>query len=68
VKTLFARARRYQRTLLVVLDSQGTVMGSFQTEPWKDNRDRYYGSGETFIFTFKDGRFVKVSRSKRREG
>lgn len=45
-----------------MLDSQGTVMGSFQTEPWKDNRDRYYGSGETFIFTFKDGRFVKVSQ------
>lgn len=29
------------------------------TEEWRNKRDSYYGSGESFLFTFKNDRFVK---------
>ena len=54
LRTMYRNACDYGVTLLVVKDSQGTVFGGFVSEPWRVTK-RYYGTGESFLFTFKGG-------------
>ncbi|XP_033837589.1 oxidation resistance protein 1a isoform X2 [Periophthalmus magnuspinnatus] len=52
IKTLY-RAMQAQDTpvLLVIKDSDGQVFGALASEPFKVS-DGFYGTGETFLFTF----------------
>ncbi|XP_017268684.1 oxidation resistance protein 1a isoform X2 [Kryptolebias marmoratus] len=52
IKTLY-RAMQGQDTpvLLVIKDSDGQVFGALASEPFKVS-DGFYGTGETFLFTF----------------
>uniref|UniRef100_A0A1A7Y1U1 Oxidation resistance protein 1 n=1 Tax=Iconisemion striatum TaxID=60296 RepID=A0A1A7Y1U1_9TELE len=52
IKTLY-RAMQGQDTpvLLVIKDSDGQVFGALASEPFKVS-DSFYGTGETFLFTF----------------
>ena len=45
---------KHYATLLVVEDFEGNVFGGFAVEPWRI-QSSYFGAGETFLFTFKDG-------------
>ena len=49
LQTLLRRCRRVAPTLLVVEDMRNSVFGVFVTEPWAVH-DKYYGTGETFVF------------------
>lgn len=51
--TLYARARDASATasVLVLRTAGGHVLGSFVSQPWHV-RPAYYGSGQTFVFTF----------------
>ena len=40
-------------SLLFVRDSRGNAFGAFLTEPWRVHQ-RYYGTGESFVFTVED--------------
>ena len=40
-------------SLLFVRDSRGNAFGAFATEPWHVHQ-RYYGTGESFVFTVHD--------------
>ena len=40
-------------SLLFVRDSRGNAFGAFATEPWRVHQ-RYYGTGESFVFTVHD--------------
>ena len=40
-------------SLLFVRDSRGNAFGAFLTEPWRVHQ-RYYGTGESFVFTVDD--------------
>jgi len=40
-------------SLLFVRDSRGNAFGAFLTEPWRVHQ-RYYGTGESFVFTVHD--------------
>nr|XP_020467321.1 oxidation resistance protein 1 isoform X3 [Monopterus albus] len=53
IKTLY-RAMQGQDTpvLMVIKDSDGQVFGALASEPFKVS-DGFYGTGETFLFTFK---------------
>jgi len=44
-----------------VQDSDKFVFGAFTTEPWKVHKD-FFGTGEGFVFTFRDGNRPKVFR------
>ena len=59
--SMFERCRGHRFTLLLVVDSEGTVFGGVGSEEWRNHRDRYFGSGESWLFTFKDDRFAKYT-------
>jgi hypothetical protein len=44
-------------TLMILEDSHGYKFGSFVFDDWK-HRKKFYGSGESFVYTFKDGEDV----------
>jgi hypothetical protein len=53
LRTCYSRLDGSCGTLLVCLDGEGHIFGSFVTEEWTDvHRDgkRYFGNGETFLF------------------
>lgn len=54
LELLYQLCANHQATLLVVKDVGGTVFGGFNTTTWKIE-PQYYGTGESFLFTFKDG-------------
>ena len=59
--SFFERCRHFRTTLLVIQDQQGSVFGGFCTETWKIHSS-FYGTGENFLFTFKNGRDPTVFR------
>lgn len=54
VGTFFEKCKYWKYTLLVVKDINGFVFGGFCAETWKSST-KFYGTGESFLFTFKDG-------------
>lgn len=52
LSTLYRLAAGAERTLLVVQDAEGNILGGFASQPW-EQRGRFYGSGETFVFSFR---------------
>lgn len=54
VGTFYERSRNWSKTLLVVQDTNGWVFGGFCNETWRVST-KFYGTGENFLFTFKDG-------------
>jgi hypothetical protein len=59
-ETMFSKCEAYDQTLIFIKDSCNFVFGSFNSETWKDS-NRYYGTGESFVFTFRDGNDLEVS-------
>ena len=43
-------------SVLVVRDRGGAVFGCFASEPWGPPRPRYFGNGESFVFSLKPER------------
>lgn len=54
VGTFFEKCRFYRYTLLVIKDTNGWIFGGFCCETWKTSI-KFYGTGESFLYTFKDG-------------
>lgn len=54
VGTFYEKCKNYKVTLLFVRDKHGWVFGGFCTETWRKS-NKFYGTGENFLFTFKDG-------------
>lgn len=50
MQTMLRKSRNMSPTVLVVRDMEKHVFGAFCSEPWKIS-SRYYGTGETFVFT-----------------
>ena len=59
VGTFFEKCRDWRYTLLVIKDTQGFIFGGFCCEVWKQS-SKFYGTGESFIYTFKNGNNVTV--------
>eukprot|EP00347_Sterkiella_histriomuscorum_P023518 403334335 len=53
VGTFFEKCKYWKYTLLVIKDTNGWIFGGFCSEPWKSTT-KFYGTGENFLFTFKD--------------
>jgi len=54
LRTFFNKVANYNPTIIVVQDSKKNVFGALVTEKWRTS-PRFYGTGETFLFTFKVG-------------
>jgi hypothetical protein len=50
LRTLFRAGSGRAPTLIAIRDSAGGVFGAFMCEPWRV-APRYYGTGESFVFT-----------------
>ena len=53
VHTFYKWARNFEKTLLLIEDTNGYKFGAFASQEWKIHK-HFYGTGETFLFTFKD--------------
>lgn len=63
VNTFFTRCRDKGQTILVCLTDKDEILGGFASESWQSTA-KYYGTGETFVFTFSP-RFVKYRWSRK---
>lgn len=59
LQTVFNRCKGHNHTLVLVQDSMGVAFGGFATDQWKNKGENYFGSGESFLFTFKDSKLTK---------
>ena len=55
--TFIENCKGEEVTLMILEDSHGYKFGSFVFDDWK-HRKKFYGSGESFVYTFKDGEDV----------
>ena len=49
--TFYENVKNYAGTILIIRDTNGSVFGGFANAPWKKGK-YFYGTGETFIFSF----------------
>lgn len=63
MNTMMSRLSNEQETLMIFEDEVGFKFGSFCTEAWHFQKD-FYGNGENFVFTFKDGQQCEEYKSK----
>jgi len=57
LNTLFFRCEDIGPNILVVQDFKGWVFGAFCSDSWMRGQ-QFYGKGETFLFSFKDGKKI----------
>ena len=74
--TFYTRSEKYEPTILLIKTTEGEVFGAYCSSTWatrnlkddKGRRQHYFGTGETFLFTFAyDGnpkRFTWVNANK----
>ena len=53
MQTFYNQNSEHQNTLLFVQDRDGYRFGAFCTGEWEVSK-YFYGTGESFVFTFKD--------------
>ena len=52
LRTFYNNAQKYNPTILLIQDTNGTVFGAVVSEQWQPSK-HFYGTGEAFLFTFK---------------
>lgn len=55
MSTFYANLKFSMYSIILVEDTEGYKFGAFCTQEWKSQK-YFYGTGESFIFTFKDSR------------
>lgn len=53
LKTFYEKAKKWKHTLLFIQDMNNYVFGGYCTETWRVG-SKFYGTGENFLFTYKD--------------
>lgn len=53
VHTLFRSCENISPTIVALKDTLGRVFGCYAAQPWKSSSMRYYGTGESFVFSCK---------------
>jgi len=56
LENIFKIMRHSQRTILAIETSDGQVLGSFTSSPWRSNGNNYYGSCEAFVWNLRKSR------------
>lgn len=50
--TFYLKAQNYNPTFMLIRDTKQNVFGVFASQIWRDGNE-FYGTGETFVFSFK---------------
>jgi len=50
--TLYKKAADYNPSIVLIEDTKRNVFGIYASQSWKKSKD-FYGTGETYVFTFK---------------
>jgi len=58
MRMLLKQVRSSARTIIAIETFDGNVFGSFTSSPWRANGRAFYGSGETFLWKLKKGRYT----------
>jgi len=61
INTLYSKVEDYGPTIMAIRDAEKNVFGCFASEAWRLS-NQYYGSGESFLFTFRSTRSLEVFR------
>ena len=59
--TFFQQSKDWRYTLMVIKDTNGWVFGGFTSETWRKS-NKFYGTGESFLYTLKDGNETALFR------
>lgn len=52
LRTFFDKVKNRNPTVILIQDTNKNIFGAFLTEAWHPS-GRFYGTGESFIFSFK---------------
>eukprot|EP00826_Nyctotherus_ovalis_P014010 TRINITY_DN13862_c0_g3_i1.p1 TRINITY_DN13862_c0_g3~~TRINITY_DN13862_c0_g3_i1.p1 ORF type:complete len:186 (-),score=52.63 TRINITY_DN13862_c0_g3_i1:377-934(-) len=63
LRTFFNKVKNRNPTIMLVKDKSGCVFGAVLTEQWHPS-SRFYGTGESFLFSFKVVWEVAVGRAE----
>ena len=61
LRTLYAKLAGHDASMIVMLDDHQHIFGAFVAEPWEVH-GRYFGNGETFLFSVGRGRSPETRR------
>jgi hypothetical protein len=50
------KIKSHMGSILVIKDSTGRIFGGYASEPWGQNQEGYYGTGECFVFSLDPAR------------
>ncbi len=59
MSSFYEKCKKWKYTIMVVQDLNGWVFGAYATERWHVS-SFFYGTGETFLFTFQKGNKITV--------
>jgi len=57
--TFFKQLKRHENCVLIIKDNSGQIFGAYTTEAWHYSK-RFYGTGESFVFTFHEDEDLSV--------
>lgn len=60
-RTFYSSVQKYNPTIILIKDTKGNVFGGLASEKWHPS-GRFYGTGESFLFTFKNKGSLSVYR------
>lgn len=60
LSTLYNRVQSSSPTIIALRDTKGRVFGCYAAVPWKAHATRYYGTGESFVFSVLSDHTVDV--------
>jgi len=63
MRTFFSKLKGHKSTILLVKDKGGNVFGAVLADQWHSS-SRFYGTGESFLFSFKVRQGIIVGRTK----
>ena len=61
IHTFYYNVKKYNPTIILIKDNKGNVFGGFASEQWKQSK-HFYGTGESFLFSFKKNGELSVYR------
>jgi hypothetical protein len=67
LQTLYKNCLQQGSCLLIVKTENFETLGAFAPEPFLINHAKYYGSGETILFTFKNDKFQTYRWTQKNE-
>ncbi len=59
MNTFYKQTNKHAGTAIFIEDSHGTIFGGYASKKWRPSK-YFYGTGETFLFTFKETEWIKA--------